>query len=349
MRGRRVGIKPNTSPWLAWRAQGITATDVAAILGLSLWDSPFSLWWRKTSDRAVLADGGVLEETGRSQRYELGHRVEPVLHHFYAAEVLPDGWRLGSGGCWQGRGALDWMRATPDRVLYSDHKTRTPCAVVEFKTDAGHGFGDDFGDGLPEIPVYYRAQMLWQLAVVGVDVGWLSVLTGRMEVKHYQVRPQPDETAAIIDAAADFQRSLREGWAPPIDGSEATARTLRHLHNGQPHGEAEIDMVLAEKWRQIAAEIAVLEQEKQLLTNQILDAAGDAKTITDTGGVKVATRSVYRRKATDHAAVKTALESLRPDFPFDPRALTAAAPKPTVTLRPTRSTTPTATPIRRKK
>lgn len=346
MRGVRVGIKPNTSPWLAWRAQGITATDVAAILGLSSWASSFSLWWRKAGDRAAVAAGDVLQEMERSQRWELGHRAEPLIEGFYRDEVLPEGHRIGSGGCWQQRGPLSWARATPDRVLYKG-RSRAPYAVLEFKTDAGHGFGEDNGDGLPEIPVYYRAQVLWEMAVVGVDVGWLSVLTGRMEIKHYKITPQTDEIDTLIGAAWEFQRSLDAGEPPDVDDSEHTTTALKTLHTGAD-GEADVDGDTVARWREVTEELGVLSAEKTALTNALLAQAGDAKTLM-CDGQKVATRSVFQRKATDHDAVKAALESLAGTFPFSPHALATVAPKPTITLRPTKTTSKTATPIRRRK
>ena len=304
MRGRRVGIKPNTSEWLAWRALGITATDTAAILSLSPWHSPFSLWWRKTADRATLADGGVLEEPERSQRYELGHLVEPVLHRFFDAEVLEDGWRIGSGGCWQGRGALDWMRATPDRMVYADRTTRTPVAVVEFKTDASGDFGDDLGDGVPEIPAYYRAQMIHQFAVVGVDRGWLTVLTSRMAVRHYGVVAQPGEIDTVIGAAHDFQRSLQHGTPPPLDGHDETTRTLKRLHPDLEDGsEVDIDPALAGEYRQALAQAEAADQRKAEVTNLLLSAIGNGR-YARCGEDKLATRSVSAPRKFSSGAFK---------------------------------------------
>ena len=44
-----VIIKPSShDEWLAEREKGIGASEVAAILGLSPWDTPFSLWLKKT-------------------------------------------------------------------------------------------------------------------------------------------------------------------------------------------------------------------------------------------------------------------------------------------------------------
>lgn len=302
MPGRRVGVRPNTPQWLGWRAQGVTASDSAAILGLSPYTSAFALWWHKHDTRAMLADGVLPVEAPRSQRFQIGHELEPVLHRFFAAEQLPAGWRIGSGGCWQARGALDWLRATPDRVLYDRAKSRTPVAVVDFKTSAGHEFGADPGDGLPEIPIQYRVQMLHQMACVGVQVGWLSVLTGDMAVKHFRVTAQPGEIDTVIDTAWAFEQSLRGGTPPPVDGHDATTATLKHRYSHLEDVEVEIPPDLAERYAAAVAAAKEAEKVKARAGNELLAVLGDARrAVCD--GRKVATRSVSWPRRLDREAL----------------------------------------------
>lgn len=301
-RGVRVGVKPNTPPWLAWRALGVTASNSAAVLGLSPYDSPFSLWWRKHNARQLLADGAPLEEGERSQRFEIGHALEPVLHRFFATEQLPEGWRIGSGGCWQGRGTMAWLRATPDRVLYDRPGSRTPVAVVDFKTSAGHEFGDDPADGLPEIPIQYRVQMLHQMATVGVDVGWLSVLTGEMKVAHYRVLPQDGEIDMVVDAAWAFEKSLRDGTPPAVDGHEATTATLKHRYTGLEDVEVEVDANLAQAYAAACEVLKAAEVVKAQAANELLEAIGNGRrAVCD--GQKIATRSVSYPRSFDRKAL----------------------------------------------
>lgn len=290
MRGRRVGVRPNTPEWLRWRAHGITASDVAAILGLSAYDSPFSLWWRKSTDRQA----DTLSERERSQRFELGHRLEPVLERFYRDEELPDRWRIGSGGCWQGRGEQVWMRATPDRMLYDRPGTRTPVAVLEFKTDAGGEFGDDLGDGVPEIPVHYRAQVLWQIHVTGVEYARLAVLTSRMQIRYYTIRPQPGEIELLVDAAGAFERSLHDRTPPDLDASEQTLAAVRALNGTVVDEPVEIGDDLA--W---AYQVAIRGEKAAVATAReakarMLAAIGQART-AECDGQKIATRTVDKR------------------------------------------------------
>lgn len=52
---RFVDLEQRTPQWLAWRRNGITATESAVIAGLSPWQTPWRLWAEKTG-RAMPAD-----------------------------------------------------------------------------------------------------------------------------------------------------------------------------------------------------------------------------------------------------------------------------------------------------
>lgn len=341
-RGQRVAVKPNTPEWLAWRAQGVTATDAAVILGVSSYNSPFNLWWAKSSERAALADGQTLRERERSARFQFGHDVEPILHRRFLADRLPSGMRLGSGGCWQGKGHDEWMRATPDRILYPK-RGRIPVAVVEFKTAAG---GDDWGDsdddsGVPVIPVSYRVQMLQQMYLAGVTQGWLTVLTRSFETHHYFVEAQPGEFDVILEAGADFERSLRAGDAPPVDGHDKTADRLKGRYASLVDETVEVPADLAESYRAAVEARKAADAAEAEAKNLLMAAMGNARYAADPDGNRVVTRIVSWPKRSDAAAVKEALASLAPDFPFAPTVLVKEASKPTISIRAAKPQAPT--------
>ena len=61
--------------WLAWRRSGIGASDVAGILGLSPWASPFSVWASKIDDQADDHDNDAME---------FGRRAEVMVAPWFA-------------------------------------------------------------------------------------------------------------------------------------------------------------------------------------------------------------------------------------------------------------------------
>src|SRR5713226_2553687 len=112
-----IDVVPGSPEWLAARRAGVTATDIVTILGLSAWDSVYSLFWRKM--------GQVPDEPERD-RWELGKALEPYIAErwaeasgvlirkapgMYAKPVLRD------GGLYQSD-ERPWQMATPNRIRY---------------------------------------------------------------------------------------------------------------------------------------------------------------------------------------------------------------------------------------
>src|SRR5258708_35784072 len=83
-------LVPGTAPreeWLAARRQGITAGEVAAVMGVSSWESPYSLFYRKTGD---------LPEQGDNEAMRLGRHLEDYVWQRFA-ELHPHVQRQRNG------------------------------------------------------------------------------------------------------------------------------------------------------------------------------------------------------------------------------------------------------------
>src|SRR5690606_29202656 len=66
--------------WLAERRKAIGASDVAAVLGVSPWATPWEVWAEKT---------GRLEPWSGNAATDLGTRLEPVIMDMAEAELGP--------------------------------------------------------------------------------------------------------------------------------------------------------------------------------------------------------------------------------------------------------------------
>lgn len=62
--------------WLRYRKQGIGGSDVAAILGISKWNSSISLWLNKTNQTE--------DDTQENEAMEWGTIMEPVIRNHFA-------------------------------------------------------------------------------------------------------------------------------------------------------------------------------------------------------------------------------------------------------------------------
>lgn len=139
----------STKDWLAARAKGIGASEVAAILGKSPWMTARELWEEKVHPENVKFKGNADTERG--------HRSEAHIRELYEIEM---GVRVYDGTNIILRSVEHpFMSCTLDGFILEKDG---PC-VMEIKSVRGvHG---DWSEDC--IPVYYLIQVLAQLIVTG--------------------------------------------------------------------------------------------------------------------------------------------------------------------------------------
>lgn len=220
--------------WLAARRGGIGASEIAAVMGISPWDSPFSIWWRKHM-------GWDLERTAEM---DAGIRLEPVVADWFA-DGHP-GLYVTRSGLWCNTDR-EWQLATPDRDLHlhelgvSEH----PMALLECKAAySWDGWGDD---DTGEIPVHYRTQCLWQIDTVEVGMVWVAAFAG-LTFRQFRVMRDEKDLRAMREAGRRFMDSLAEGEPPDVDDHAATLPTIRRLNEAIEDREQEIPQSLATGW-----------------------------------------------------------------------------------------------------
>lgn len=224
--------------WHDERRQGITATDIVTIIGLSSHDSPYSLFWRKR---------GEIGEPADTDRWRLGRQLEPYVAGRWAQE---HGRALIPGALYRSRGR-PWQLATLDA------RTADIGEPVECKSWADadrHAW-----DGAP--PPAVRAQVLWQMDVMDVNAGHVGVVflpSGEFRsyvISHHEMcmwRDYPDggglvpgKCAVCADltmmraAGEEFGRRVRGELPPPdVDGSAATLAAVRARFPAPVRGKA---------------------------------------------------------------------------------------------------------------
>lgn len=291
MTAQEVANEPER--WLATRREGLTASEMAAVVGLAppRWGSLFDLYHAKL-------EGWVTEQT---EQMEWGHYAEPWVAERFARQY-PD-LDVRDGGLYRSSDR-PWLMATYDRLAYEGPAALHPLGPVQIKTQ---GFlGDDWGEpGSATIPVHYRVQVLIEMAVGDFDVAWLPVMDLNHKVVTYEIPRDAEAEADIgymIEAGEEFLERLRTGDEPPVDWTPATAAALKRLHPELEDFEVEIPVTLARQYkRAIAAEKAAA-QRKSLAVNQILQRMAGAKYATVKGlkdakgkPVKLATRAKYEQ------------------------------------------------------
>lgn len=303
---------PDNPRWHELRRAGITASEIASVMGISPWDSPFSTYWRKANDWRF--EGNEYTSAGR--------HLEDAIADWWMAERDPlENLKAYPAGLYANPDR-PWQLATPDRLVHDACPTcnvRSPetygCSdcmntglgspmwtLLECKWVA-HSW-DGWGEqGTDEVPVYYRAQGLWQLDVLGVDEVHFAAL-GPGGFRSYVVRRDEDDLAVMRKAGEEFVRRLAEGDPPPLDSHTATLGALKRLHPTVGEGDVECTPDLAFEYA-TAREVRK-EAEATIATCEALirDRLGSqyARVVCD--GQVVATRSVFEVERIDVARLR---------------------------------------------
>ncbi len=277
--------------WLEARRQGVTASEIAVVMGLSPYSSPYALYHRKA---------GNLPEPEQTDAMALGKHMESfVAAEFAKRRPELDVW--GDGTVLFAHPDRPWQMATPDRGVTEGPLIEgyEPLAVLECKIDGG---SDEWGeDGTDEIPVHYRCQVLWQMDVLGVGTGFVAcLLWNRRKVRIYELTMDDQARAdlELMRAEAEyFLRRLNLGIEPEPDWRPATADALKRLHPDVEDRAAYVPNTLAKRYRAACAAVKRAERRKKQAENEIRQRIGSARQAVtgwrDQPPVPVATRQVY--------------------------------------------------------
>lgn len=239
---------PANEKWHELRRNAISASEIAAVLGISPWESAFSLYWRKVNGWEIEANDEM----------RAGTRAEPVIARWFedwADEQDGDGpYRHVRAAGLYASDERPWQLATPDRLVMqsSGHPGVFRFgALLECKYLV-HGW-DGWGEpGTDDVPVHYRAQALQQLDVMEVDETFVAAWHGA-EFRCYRVRRDEKDLRVMRAAGRDFMDRIAAGEPPPIDDHAATLRTLKMLHPDLEDRTAEVSADVAAGYRRARA------------------------------------------------------------------------------------------------
>lgn len=287
------GCGPDDPRWHELRRQGVSASEVAAVLGISPWQSPFSVYWQKVNGWAT--DGDEIMNTGS--------HLEASIAEWWAGRhpdvvVRPAGLYASA--------ERPWQLATPDRLVrtYARPGVTVLSAVLECKwvVYSWDGWGTP---GTDQIPVYYRAQVLQQIDVMGVDLAHVAAL-GPDGFREYGPIRRDEKDLRVMRASGEaFMRRIKNGDAPDLDAHHATLSTLRALHPSVGDYDVEVPVELAEGYRRARALRTHADKLVDAYEARIRAAIGDGRRAV-CGGRLVASRSVYEQSG--DTAELTALE-----------------------------------------
>jgi putative phage-type endonuclease len=256
-------LKPGDPHW----AKAMSASKVSAVLGLSPWESPFSLWHRMA--------GNIPWEDDDQAQLKRGHYLEPGIREWFR-DQHPH-MQVDRTGTWVNNDR-PWQIASPDGIALRRNIARTPIGPLECKT-ANNDW--EWGEpGTDQVPPYYRAQAMWQMDTLGLPVCHIAVLTSFMEFREYLIEYDPEEAEFIRGAAWDFLASLSAGKPPSIDEHNATYQAIRTLHPDIDPVDVELDPDLVQEFLMVLRNERDAKTDKAQLVTRIAHLMGTARRAT---------------------------------------------------------------------
>ena len=294
-----------TAEWLEWRRNGIGASDVAGILGLSPWASPWSVW----ADKVGLSEG-----PDESEAMEFGKRAEPMLGGYFTDRT---GLQIAGEQTWCTHPEYPFMLATVDGFVFesdADYIDRAVCdaiAVVEFKTTSEAPWD--------EVPAHYACQATHIANVTGFDVVWFGVLHlafGRPTFRVHEFTPDAEDRAFVDEAVTRFWHDhVLTGTPPPTDGKEATTRALGEAWDDTTDEPVELTEPMRRQLNDLAdlkANIKRLEMLRAEMENEIKAALADHE-LGAVDGWKVSWKS-QTRTSIDTKALRAGMPEVAEKF-----------------------------------
>lgn len=266
---------------IGWQSR-VSPSKMAAILGISPWDSQRSTWHRMRGELPPVAETPAMER---------GTLCEPAILAWWQKYNPHENWReqpsftLG-----------DWLVATPD----ASAEASGDLVLIEAKTASADAL-DTWGmPGTDEIPDYYLTQVYLAMEAAHLN-GFpvtrthVPVLGGRrFEFLEYVVEYDAEIGANLVKLGKEWHESLSLETPPPLDDTVSTYEAIRAIHPEIDRGEvAEIDPETAHSLVGAYAEVKQLEAALRLNKSQVLEAMGRAQ-YAEYKGVRIARRQPYR-------------------------------------------------------
>lgn len=196
--------------WLDFRRGGIGGSDAATIVGLNPYGSLYALYHDKLGFLPPKEDNEAMRQGRDLEQYVADRWMEATGKRCRKNNTM---WRSVEH---------PFMLADIDRDVVGEN------AGLECKTTSVYNRAD-LEKG--EIPLNYYAQCLHYISVMGYDRMYLAVLVLNKGFYHFCIQPDEKETEILIEQEREFwEKHILPNIPPDIDGSEATAETIRTLY-----------------------------------------------------------------------------------------------------------------------
>lgn len=271
--------------WISGRREYLTASNIAAALGISPFKSPFEL-------SAELVGAVEPDDLSDNEAVYWGKALEGAVCERYA-EVT-------------GRAVTRWPQTT---IALSPHVDWLACTPDAEQVEADKGTGSlqikttsaflakDWKD---EPPLHVQIQAQFEAWILGHP--WLTVcgLVGGQKLVWHDFERNDRFIEAALPKLESFWRSVKAGTLPVPDGSESTARVLAKLYPQDTGETVQLPKEACDLLDELSGAkeaIKQVEKQKQEADNKLRALIADASFAVLTDGrllsLKTQTRKEY--------------------------------------------------------
>jgi putative phage-type endonuclease len=224
----------------------IGGSTIAAILGLSQWSSPHSVYLELTGETPPTENNAILER---------GRKLEPVIAQMFAA--IHDEFQVVTQGILEDD-ECPYLIGSPDRMLLSS-LTRVIASGLEIKTADVSKMPEWGEEETDEVPVEYWTQCQWYMGLTGLPDWYIAVgfvKPGSKKIvgyREYYLEFDKARFAAMKQRAIEFwENHVVPKVPPPITVADAAtvqyykSRYPNHVPDKWAYSDEELDRVATE-------------------------------------------------------------------------------------------------------
>lgn len=289
-------IRPaDRNEWLEYRKSGIGSSEVATILGLNPFETPYQLWRRKV---------GLDAPKDETFAMKAGHYLEDAVSQFWQDETGRQVIKRSAGDWLIRDNDKPFLQVSPDRTYWlsgekhnDENKGILECKTTQRQIDA---------DNLPK---HWFCQVQYQLGVASLQQGSLAWLTAGREFGYKDIALVPEFYAWLIENVERFWFDNIKGMQEPAAVKVQDILLKYNAHTPGKIIEVDDDVFKAyEDLKEVKKEIDALTERKDADEQRLKLAFMDAEAISY-GGDTIAT-----------------WKTSKPSQKFDAKAFQAAHP-----------------------
>ena len=296
--------------WLKSRRLGIGGSDVASILGLSKYKSPYQLWLDKTGRADV--------EDEQSEPAYWGNALEDIVAKEFQKRAGVKVQRVNKTLV---HPQSDFARANIDRAVINPeisgnvrlkNGALTTDHILECKT-ANQYMAKLWGNDTESVPDYYLVQCQWYMGITQTKKCSLAVLIGGQQFRMYEIDYDPELFDMLIEECSNFWHNhvLADVPPEPTTFDDVTHRWSKH----DPDTSIDdIDLTaLIEEYKGLSADMKEAKAQQDDLKTQICSLIQEKETVLN-GDKRLATFKAQERTTIDSKALKAEYPELWKQF-----------------------------------